>query len=150
MSLARVERAFRTLKGVDLPVRPIHHRGAERVPAHIFPCLLAYYVEWHMRRAWAPLSFENEQLPELRQRRGPFLPAAPSASATAKKNPRRTADGFPVHSFKTLMADLASRARVAYGLPAEPSGPAFRQVPEPASLQAQAYRLLAVLPVAGN
>jgi len=116
-SLAQVERAFRTLKGMDLPIRPIRHRTGDRVPAHIFLCLLAYYVEWHLRRAWAPLLFE---------------------------------DGFPVHSFATLMAELASRARVTYGLKSDESTPSFQQAPEPTPLQAKAYALLALLPVAGN
>lgn len=149
-SLAQVERAFRCMKGVDLLVRPIRHRTEDRVPAHIFLCLLAYYVEWHMRRAWTPLLFEDEELPKERKYRDPILPATPSESAQQKKITRQTADGFPVHSFATLMAELASRARVTYGLQAEPSGPTFKQVPEPTPLQAKAYHLLTLLPVAGN
>jgi transposase len=113
-SLAEVERAFRCLKGIDLLVRPIRHRTEERVPAHIFLCMLAYYVEWHLRRAWAPLLFEDEERREERKRRDPILPAQPSASAEAKKRSRQTVDGLPVHSFPTLLAELASRARVTY------------------------------------
>lgn len=142
-SLAQVERAFRTLKGVDLLIRPIRHRTEDRVPAHIFLCLLAYYVEWHLRRAWAPLLFEDEQLPEQRRRRDPILPATCSPSAQEKKLTRQTVDGFPVHSFATLMAELASRARVTYGLKSGDATPSFQQVPEPSPLQAQAYALLA-------
>jgi transposase len=149
-SLSQVERAFRTLKGIDLLVRPIRHRSEDRVPAHIFLCLLAYYVEWHMRRAWAPLLFEDEELPELRQRRDPVLPATPSESANEKKATHQTADGLPVHSFQTLMAELASRARVTYGLQSDSSSSTFKQVPEPTPLQAKAYQLLASLPVNGN
>ena len=149
-SLAQVERAFRTLKGVDLLIRPIRHRTEDRVPAHIFLCLLAYYVEWHLRRVWAPLLFEDEQLAQERRRRDPILPATGSPSAQEKKLTRQTADGFPVHSFATLMAELASRARVTYELKAEESAPSFQQVPEPTPLQAKAYALLALLPVAGN
>jgi len=149
-SLAQVERAFRTLKGMDLLIRPIRHRTEDRVPAHIFLCLLAYYVEWHLRRAWAPLLFEDEQLPELRRRRDPILPATCSPSAQEKKITRQTADGFPVHSFTTLMAELASRARVTYGLKSEESTLSFQQVPEPTPLQAKAYALLASFPVAGK
>ena len=149
-SLAQVERAFRTLKGVDLLIRPIRHRTEDRVPAHIFLCLLAYYVEWHLRRVWAPLLFEDEQLAQERRRRDPILPATGSPSAQEKKLTRQTADGFPVHSFATLMAELASRARVTYELQSEESGPSFQQVPEPTPLQAKAYALLALLPVAGN
>jgi transposase len=149
-SLAQVERAFRTLKGIDLLIRPIRHRTEDRVPAHIFLCLLAYYVEWHLRQAWAPLLFEDEHLAEERRRRDPILPATGSPSAQKKKLTRQTADGFPVHSFATLMAELASRARVTYGLKSEESTPTFQQVPEPTPLQAKAYALLALLPVAGN
>ncbi len=149
-SLAQVERAFRTLKGVELLIRPIRHRTEDRVPTHIFLCLLAYYVEWHLRRAWAPLLFEAEQLAELRRQRDPILPASCSPSAQKKKLTRQTADGFPVHSFDTLMAELASRARVTYGLKSEESTPRFQQVPEPTPLQAKAYALLGLLPVAGK
>lgn len=149
-SLAQVERAFRTLKGVDLLIRPIHHRTEDRVPAHIFLCLLAYYVEWHLRRVWAPLLFEDEQLAQQRRRRDPILPASCSPSAQEKKLTRQTADGFPVHSFETLMAELASRARVTYTLKSDAAAPSFQQVPEPTPLQAKAYELLELLPVAGN
>jgi len=149
-SLSQVERAFRSLKGIDLLVRPIRHRTEDRVPAHIFLCLLAYYVEWHMRRAWAPLLFEDEELPEQRSRRDPILPAACSESAKKKKVRHETADGFPVHSFPTLMAELASRARVTYRLQSDQAGPSFQQVPEPTPLQARAYQMLASFPVAGN
>jgi len=149
-SLSQVERAFRSLKGIDLLVRPIRHRSADRVAAHIFLCLLAYYVEWHMRRAWAPLLFEDEELPEQRKQRDPILPAAPSESAKQKKATHQTPDGFTVHSFSSLMAELASRARVTYGLKSDPSSPTFKQVPEPTPLQARAYQLLDLLPVTGN
>jgi transposase len=149
-SLAQVERAFRSLKSLDLLIRPIRHRTEERVPAHIFLCMLAYYLEWHLRRVWAPLLFEDEELPQARQRRDPVLPASSSASAQAKKRTHQTADGLPVQSFTTLLSDLASRARVTYGLKQHTSGPTFQQVPPPTPLQAKAYELLKLLPVAGN
>ena len=149
-SLAQVERAFRSLKGLDLLIRPIRHRTEERVPAHIFLCLLAYYVEWHLRRVWAPLLFEDEELPQERRRRDPVLPARSSESAKAKKLTHQTADGLPVQSFATLLSDLASRARVTYSLKTDESGPTFQQVPPPTPLQAKAYELLNLLPVAGN
>jgi transposase len=148
--LGEVERAFRCLKGVDLLVRPIRHRTEERVPAHIFLCVLAYYVEWHLRRAWAPLLYEDEERREQRQRRDPVLPAQPSASAQAKKRSHQTADGFPVHSFQTLLADLASRARVTYELKSADSAASFQQVPEPTALQARAYELVRKFSAAGN
>jgi transposase len=149
-SLSEVERAFRSLKGIDLLVRPIRHRTENRVPAHIFLCLLAYYVEWHLRRAWAPLLFEDEERPEERKRRDPILPAKASASAQEKKRSHRTAEGLPVHSFETLLAELASRARVTYGLQKEDSNVTFQQVPEPTPLEARAYELIRLFPVAGN
>src|SRR5208282_5795799 len=149
-SLAHVERAFRSLKGLDLLIRPIRHRTEERVPAHIFLCMLAYYVEWHLRRVWAPLLFEDEQLPDERQRRDPVLPATSSPAAQAKKLTLQTVDGLPVHSFATLLAELASRARVTYSLKTDNSSPTFQQVPPPNPLQAKAYELLNLLPVTGN
>ena len=148
--LAEVERAFRCLKGIDLLVRPIRHRTEERVPAHIFLCLLAYYVEWHLRRAWAPLLFEDEERREERKRHDPILPAEPSASAKAKKYSQQTADGLPVHSFRTLLAELASRARVTYEIKSGDVTLICQQVPTPSPLQARAYELIGAFPVTGN
>jgi hypothetical protein len=99
-----VERAFRSLNGIDLLVRPIHHGSQER-GAHLL-CLVAYCVEWHLRRAWAPLLFADEELPEQRQQRDPILPATLSESAQHKKALHQTAEGFVVHSFSSLMAQL--------------------------------------------
>jgi len=106
-SLAQVERSCRSLKGLDLLIRPIRHRTEERVPAHIFLCALAYYVEWHLRRVWAPLLFEDEELPRQRQRRDPVLPASSSESAHVKKLTHQTADGLPAQSFTTLLSNLS-------------------------------------------
>ena len=153
-SLAEVERAFRCLKGIDLLVRPIRHRTADRVPAHIFLCVLAYYVEWHLRRAWAPLLFEDEERVEQRQQRDPVLPAQPSASAQRKKQSHQTADGLPVHSFSDLLKELASRARVTFALKPqkteEKTKLTFRQVPDPTPLQHRAYELIRMFPVAAK
>ena len=149
-SLAQVERAFRSLKSLDLLIRPIRHRTEERVPAHIFLCMLAYYVEWHLRRVWAPLLFEDEELPQQRQRRDPVLPPSSSESAKAKKLTHQTTDGLPVQSFATLLSNLASRARVTYSLNTDKSGPTFQQVPPPTPLQAKACELLNLLPVDGS
>jgi transposase len=150
-SLAEVERAFRCLKGIDLLVRPIRHRTEDRVPAHIFLCVLAYYVQWHLRRAWAPLLFEDEERVEQRQQRDPVLPAQPSASAQHKKHSHQTADGLPVHSFMDLLKELASRARITYALKAqkkeEKTNLTFQQVPEPTPVQARAYELIRMFPV---
>jgi transposase len=146
--LSQVERAFRCLKGLfDLLVRPIRHRTKIRVPAHIFLCLLAYYVEWHMRRALAPILFEDEELPEERKRRDPILPAKASDSAKQKKRSRQTADGLPVHSLETLMSELATRSRVTYRLKSKDLGLTVKQIPDPTPIQARAYELLRLLPV---
>ena len=109
-ALANVERAFRSLKTVDLKVRPIHHRTADRVRAHLFLCMLAYYVEWHMREAWRELLFaDTDQL--AKATRDPVAPAKRSASALAKAARRTLDDGTPVHSFRTLLEDLATIVR---------------------------------------
>ncbi len=109
-ALANVERAFRSLKTVDLKVRPIHHRLADRVRAHILLCMLAFYVEWHLREAWAPLMFaDTEQA--AKATRDPVAPARRSASAQAKAAAKTLDDGQPAHSFATLMAELATLVR---------------------------------------
>jgi transposase len=149
-SLSQVERAFRCMKGIDLLVRPIRHRTEDRVPAHIFLCMLAYYVEWHMRKALAPILFEDDQLESERKRRDPILPAKPTESAKRKKATHMTPDGLPVHSFETLMAELASRCRNTYKLKADGSSQAFNQVPAPTALQKRAYELLGLFPVSGR
>lgn len=111
-SLSRVERAFRSMKSVDLKVRPIHHRLADRVRAHILLCMLAYYVEWHMRLALAPILFEDhDPVAAQAQRDSIVAPAKRSASALHKADHKRTEDGLPVHSFQTLLADLATIAK---------------------------------------
>ena len=149
-NLAQVERAFRTLKGLDLRIRPIHHRSETRVRAHIFLCLLAYYVEWHMRRALAPLLFDDETLPQARQQRDPVLPAQPSEAAQQKKLERINGDGLPIHSFRTLMAELATRCRHLCRLKSDSDSPPIEQETQPTPLQARAMELIRLLPVAGN
>lgn len=140
--LARVERAFRCLKGIDLRVRPIHHRTEDHVRAHIFLCLLAYYVEWHLRQAWAPLLFADEALETDRQTRDPVAPATPSPAARTKKAQRQTAEGLPVHSFDTLLAALGTRCAHTCRLRSEPAGEPLRQLTPPSPLQARALALL--------
>jgi hypothetical protein len=111
-SLAQVERAFRSLKSIDLDIRPVHHRLAGRVRAHVFLCMLAYYVQWHMRRKLAPLLFEDHDRPAAdAARTSPVASAQVSAAARAKARARKTEDGKPVHSFRTLVADLATLTR---------------------------------------
>jgi len=110
-NLSQVEQLFRSLKGVEILVRPIRHREEQRVRAHIFICMLAWYVEWHMRKALAPLLFDDQELDKDRQLRDPVAPAWPSASAEKKKRTLKTPEGLPVQSFKTLLAHLGTRTR---------------------------------------
>jgi len=109
-ALAEVERAFRAMKTIDLHIRPIHHRLENRVRAHIFLCMLAYYVEWHMREAWRELMFADEDL-ERKKHRDPVAPAARSEAALEKVATRKLKDGSPVHSFRTLLEDLSTIVR---------------------------------------
>ena len=144
--LTRVERAFRSLKTVDLHIRPIRHRVETRVRAHLFLCLLAYYVHWHLRQALAPLLFDDEDLEAERARRDPVLAAQPSASAKRKKRKRRTEDGFPLQSLETLMAHLGTRARHQCRLPSEPDAPCVQRLTEPTPLQQRAFELIRMFP----
>ena len=139
-SLAQVERAFRSLKSVDLRIRPIFHRTENRVRAHIFLCMLAYYVEWHMRQSLAPLLFQDEELSHDRMHRDPVAPA--EASAKAKKAKRVNTDGVPVHSFKTLLRELSTRCRNTCRIPADPTSSPFQQLTEPTPFQARVFQLL--------
>ena len=140
--LALVEQSFRCLKGIDLMVRPIHHRAAGRVRAHILLCLLAYYVEWHLRRAWKSLLFEDEELVVDRKRRDPVAPARASESVRLKKKTHLTPEGLPVQSFRTLLAHLGTRSRNTCVASGDPQQTTFSQVTEADALQAEALRLV--------
>src|SRR6266700_2134022 len=121
-SLARVERAFRSLKTTDLNIRPIFHWVSPRVRAHVFLCMLAYYLEWHMRQALAPILFDDhDRAAGEALRTSPVAKAKVSPAAQRKANKKRTDDGQPVHSFRTLLADLATLTRntVRCGKPPE-------------------------------
>jgi hypothetical protein len=109
-ALAEVERAFRAMKTIDLHIRPIHHRLENRVRAHIFLCMLAYYVEWHMREAWRELMFADEDL-ERKKHRDPVAPAERSEAALEKVVTRKLKDGSLAHSFRTLLEDLSTIVR---------------------------------------
>jgi len=148
-SPAQVERAFRCLKGIDLRIRPIHHRSADPVRAHIFLCMLAYYVEWHMRRALAPLVFAEEEL-ERNRRRDPAAPPKPPAPAQRKKITRMTPDGFPVHSFDTLLEILGARCRNLCRIRQQAGDATFQPLTTPTALQARAFELLGVWPDTGS
>jgi transposase len=141
-SLAQVERAFRCLKGIDLLVRPIRHRVDPRVRAHILLCMLAYYVEWHMRKALKSLLYEDEELERLRWERDPVKAATASESAQAKKKTHQTAHGFVAHDFRSLLAHLGARSRVTYQVVGEGGSATFQQLSAPDALQAEALRLL--------
>jgi len=149
-SLAQVERVFRCMKGTDLRVRPIYHHTEEHVRAHIFLCLLAYYVEWHLRAAWSPVLFQDEELPQARQTRDAVAPAQASAKAKAKKAERHTADGLPAQSFDSLLMHLASRTRNLCRLSSQPSGAGLTQITEATPLQTRAMELLELYPGQGN
>jgi transposase len=140
--LGLVEQAFRSLKGVDLLVRPIHHRVPPRVRAHLFLCMLAYYVEWELRRCWAPLLFAEEDLEGARQARDPVLPAEATEETKAKKRTKQTAQGLEVQSFRSLLAQLASQTKNTCEVVGDDSGSRFEQVSEATALQAEALRLL--------
>jgi Transposase DDE domain len=110
--LSQVERAFRSLKTTDLDIRPIHHRRARRVRGHVLLCMLAYYVTWHMQQALAPMLFtDHDKQTAALQRTSPVAAARVSPAARAKAATKRSADGQPVHSFATLLSDLANLTR---------------------------------------
>jgi len=141
-SLANVERAFRSLKTIDLKVRPIHHRTADRVRAHIFLCMLAYYVEWHMREAWRELMFADTDQ-QAKATRDPVAPAKRSKAAQAKAARHTLDDGTPVHSFATLMAELATIVRNTCRPPkARPDALTFEVLTTPNAKQQRALALI--------
>ena len=140
-ALANVERAFRSLKTIDLKVRPIHHRTADRVRAHILLCMLAYYVEWHMREAWRELMFaDTDQGQGHARSRG----AREALQGGAGKVARHALDdGTPVHSFSTLMAELATVVRNTCRTPnAGLDAPTFEILTTPNAKQQRSFALL--------
>lgn len=141
-ALANVERAFRSLKTIDLKVRPIHHRTADRVRAHIFLCTLAYYVEWHLREAWRELMFADTDQ-AAKAVRDPVAPARRSKAALAKVARHTLEDGTPVHSFSTLLAELAALVRNTCRTPsAGPEAPTFDVLTTPNIQQRRALELI--------
>ena len=142
--LAAVERAFRSLKTVDLKVRPIHHRKADRVRAHVFLCLLAYYVEWHMRRAWAPMLFDDDDpAAGEAERRSVVAPAQRSPRAKAKALTKRTDEGEPVHSFQSLLRHLRTIVKDRLRLKSD-AAIEFDKITTPTPLQQRALERLGV------
>jgi transposase len=142
--LSTVERAFRSLKTVDLKVRPIFHWLDDRIRSHVFLCMLAYYVEWHMREKLAPLLFDDHERAEAEATRDSIVQPAPrSEAARAKDKTKQTADGLPVHSFRTLLADLGTLAKNSVRVQGE-SGSAFYELTRPTPLQQRALELLGI------
>jgi len=143
-SLSRVERAFRCIKTVDMQVRPVHHWLAGRVRAHVFLCMLAYYLEWHMRKALAPILFdETDHQAADAKRASAVAKAQRSPSAIKKENTGATPDGLPVHSFRTLLADLATLARNTIVTAVAPALP-LTVLTRPTPVQQRAFELLGV------
>jgi transposase len=141
-ALSNVERAFRSLKTVDLKVRPIHHRLADRVRAHILLCMLAFYVEWHMREAWRELMFADTDQ-AAKATRDPVAPAKRSASAQRKAASKLLDDEQPVHSFATLMAEMATVVRNTCRTPsAGPEAPTFEMLTTATAHQQRALALV--------
>jgi len=142
--LSNVERDFRSLKTVDLELRPIHHHLEPRVRAHVFLCLLAAYLVWHLRKAWAPLTFTDEAPP---QRSDPVAPTRRSTAAQLKASQHQLRDGTPAHSFPTLLTHLATLTRddiVFTG----PTGTQIQKLTTPTATQRKAFQLIqAVIPL---
>ncbi len=143
--LSKVERAFRCFKSVDLKVRPIHHRREDRVRAHVLLCMLAYYVEWHMRRTLAPLLFDDhDPQAAASQRRSIVEPAKRSPVAQAKAGRKRTDDDLPVHSFRTLLADLGTLT--ANTMQVTEGANSFTLHTQPTPIQQRCFELLGSTP----
>ena len=147
-SLARIERAFRNLKASRLEIRPVFVRTVDHVRAHVFLCMLALHLEWHMRQVLAPMLFEDDDREAARaSRASPVEKAQTSQSAKLKADTKTTADGMPVHSMTTLLADLATMTLNKVSLPGRPDS-AFHTVAKPTPVQAKAFELLEVKPEA--
>ncbi|MGA8745868.1 MAG: IS1634 family transposase, partial [Solirubrobacterales bacterium] len=140
--LEQVERAFGTLKGPELQIRPIHHHLESRVRAHVFLCMLAYYLTWHLREAWAPLLFKDEAPPIAAD---PVAKASRSASAQRKAQSKRTASGEPCHSYRSLIAELGTLTRNTVRLAGAEAR--FEKLAEPTPIQARALELVEQAPV---
>ena len=145
-SLQQVEQAFRCLKGLDLRIRPIHHRTENHVRAHIFLCMLAYYVEWQLRRDLAPVLFQDEALDKMRWTRDPVAKAGASEIAKGKKKTKTTEDGWPVHSWQTLLAQMATRTQNQCRAGEGKNTIRFELLAEPTPFQRHVFGLVGVQP----
>ena len=140
--LRLVEAQFRSLKTVDLELRPIYHRLEQRVRAHVFICMLAAYLVWHLRQAWTPITFTDEQPPDRRS--DPVAKAHRSPAAQKKASTRTTPNGDAAHSFETLLDHLATLTRNQVCVPHQGDIPAFEMLTQPTKLQQRAFELLGV------
>ena len=141
-NLEQAERAFKTFKGPELQIRPIHHHREDRVRAHIFLCMLAYYLTWHLKQAWAPLIFKDEDPPIAAD---PVAKATRSGAAQRKAQTKRTTTGGPCHSFKSLLRELATLTRNTIRV--KDTDATFERFSEPTTLQARALELAEQAPV---
>jgi hypothetical protein len=142
--LAKVERAFRCMKMTDLAIRPVYHFRSDRVITHVFLCMLAYYVEWHMRNALAPILFqEHDQAGKAAARKNPVEPAQPSEVTTRKINCSRTDDGFPILRFGSLLEHLST---LSMNTVTTRHGGTFFMTSSPTPLQSKAFELLGLRP----
>jgi transposase len=145
--LTKVERAFRCMKTVDLQIRPIYHRLEPRVRAHLFLCMLAYYVQWHMLEAWRELLFCDPDQ-QAKSTRDPVAPATRSAAALHKVHSHRLDDGSEAHSFQTLLHHLSTIVRNVCRIPhTDPDVPTFEVITTPTAKQQRAYQLLKTISV---
>ena len=143
-NLSKVERAFRCCKTIDIKIRPIYHRLPDRVEAHVFICMLAYYVEWHMRKALAPILFDDHNKAEAEKRRESIVaPAKRSPEALLKASSKKTEDGFTVHSFRTLLSDLQTIVKNRIQLKGA-TGSTFDKITIPTPYQQKALELLEI------
>jgi len=141
-SLGQVEQAFRCLKNLDLRIRPIHHRTEDHVKAHIFLCMLTYYVEWHLRKALASVLFQDEELDAARWNRDPVAKAQPSETVQRKKRTKQTPDGWPVHSFQSLVDELGTRCKNTCRAGQGKDAARFTALTEPTDFQRHVFGLL--------
>jgi hypothetical protein len=142
--LGNVEKAFRTFKGIDLRVRPIHHRLEDRVRAHLFLCMLAYYIEWHMREALAPLLYVDEDLAAIRDTRDPVATAMPSERSVEKKVSKTSESGLPLRSFNDLLGALSTLCANTCRAGEGKNTVRFERATEANALQQEAFGLLKI------
>jgi transposase len=144
-NLEQAERAFRSIKGPDLQIRPIHHHLEARVRCHVFICMLAYYLTWHLKAAWKPLLFTDENRPH---NESPVAKAVRSPAAEAKARTKRASDGTPAHSYQTLLSELATQTRNRTRITGRAD--TFEKLTQPTPLQARALELASNAPVVLN